>query len=170
MCWCEWRGLRAGRGSRPGERVHQHRPPAAHARPACLGGVSSGRCRARPPRVRRPGCDAAHAGRVVAIDGWANRLIEFCQHPDHHGHTERPNHTNPGRTPAFYQTDLSLNKKFSTPIDGLKVEFRTEFYNVFNWTQFSPPSTTADGGATFGTVTAQYNNPRLIQFSGRFTF
>ena len=41
---------------------------------------------------------------------------------------------NPGRTPAFYQTDLALNKKFGTPIEGQKVEFRTEFYNIFNHT------------------------------------
>ena len=41
---------------------------------------------------------------------------------------------NPGRTPAFYDTDLALNKKFSTPIESLKIEFRTEFYNIFNHT------------------------------------
>jgi hypothetical protein len=57
---------------------------------------------------------------------------------------------NPGRTPAFYQTDLSLNKKFSTPIDGLKVEFRTEFYNVFNHTNLYLPGTIS---GTQGTTT-----------------
>ncbi|MGD0442423.1 MAG: TonB-dependent receptor [Edaphobacter sp.] len=46
---------------------------------------------------------------------------------------------NPGRTPAFYQTDLALNKKFSTPIESLKVEFRTEFYNIFNHTNLYLP-------------------------------
>jgi hypothetical protein len=39
---------------------------------------------------------------------------------------------NPGRTPAFYQINLSLNKKFNTPVESLKVEFRSEAYNVFN--------------------------------------
>jgi hypothetical protein len=58
---------------------------------------------------------------------------------------------NPGRTPAFYQTDLSLNKRFSTPIEGLKVEFRTEFYNIFNHTNLYLPSTV---GGTQGTTTA----------------
>jgi hypothetical protein len=46
---------------------------------------------------------------------------------------------NPGRTPAFYQTDLALNKKFATPIESLKVEFRTEFYNIFNHTNLYLP-------------------------------
>ena len=57
---------------------------------------------------------------------------------------------NPGRSPAFYQTDLALNKKFSTPIDGLKVEFRTEFYNVFNHTNLYLPGTIS---GTQGTTT-----------------
>ena len=47
---------------------------------------------------------------------------------------------NPLRNPAFYQTDLALNKKFSTPIDGLKVEFRGEFYNLLNHTNLYLPS------------------------------
>ena len=48
---------------------------------------------------------------------------------------------NPGRTPAFYQTDLALNKNFVTPIEGLKVQFRTEFYNIFNHTNLYLPGT-----------------------------
>jgi hypothetical protein len=48
---------------------------------------------------------------------------------------------NPGRTPAFYQTDFDLNKKFDTPIERLKVEFRAEFYNIFNHTNLYLPST-----------------------------
>jgi hypothetical protein len=64
---------------------------------------------------------------------------------------------NPGRTPTFYQTDLALNKKFATPIESLKVEFRTEFYNLFNHTNLYLPATisgtqgTVSPGATFGT-------------------
>ncbi len=58
---------------------------------------------------------------------------------------------NPGRTPAFYQSDLALNKKFSTPIEALKVEFRAEFYNVFNHTNLYLPGTIS---GTQGTTTA----------------
>jgi hypothetical protein len=66
-------------------------------------------------------------------------------------------------------TDFSAMK--AIPIhERYRVELRTEFFNVFNWTQFAPPSTSADAGANYGKVTAQYNQPRLVQFSGRFTF
>jgi len=84
------------------------------------------------------------------------------------GNTSR----NPLRNTAFYQTDLALNKKFSTPIESLKVEFRTEAYNLLNHTNLYLP-----GGALGGTIGAATNNaattggiitstfqPRVLQF------
>jgi hypothetical protein len=59
---------------------------------------------------------------------------------------------NPGRTPAFYQTDLTLNKKFATPIESLKVEFRTEFYNLFNHTNLYLPGTISGTQGTTGAI------------------
>lgn len=75
---------------------------------------------------------------------------------------------NPGRSPAFYQTDLALNKKFDTPVDRMKVEFRSELYNLFNHTNFYLPgsslSGTLGGNVTSGgTITSTYQ-PRIIQF------
>jgi hypothetical protein len=64
---------------------------------------------------------------------------------------------NPGRTPAFNETDFALNKRFGTPIEGLKVEFRSEFYNIFNHTNFYLPGGisgsqgTVTPGAVYGT-------------------
>lgn len=46
---------------------------------------------------------------------------------------------NPGRTPPFNETDLDLNKRFNTPIETLKIEFRAEAYNVFNHTNLYLP-------------------------------
>ncbi len=57
---------------------------------------------------------------------------------------------NPGRTPPFNETDFALNKKFNTPINRVKVEFRAELYNIFNHTNFFLPSTV---GGTQGTTT-----------------
>ena len=59
---------------------------------------------------------------------------------------------NPGRTPAFYQTDLALNKKFNLPIERMKIEFRSEFYNLFNHTNYYLPSSGL--GGTLGTTTS----------------
>jgi hypothetical protein len=73
---------------------------------------------------------------------------------------------NPGRSPAFYQSDLALNKKFSTPIEGLKVEFRAEFYNVFNHTNLYLPGSVS---GTLGTTTqtlAPGATPTLAQITG----
>jgi hypothetical protein len=72
------------------------------------------------------------------------------------------------RTQGIDNTDFSAAKDI--PIgERYKLDFRAEFFNIFNWTQFSVPNDEADS-SSFGKVTAQYNQPRLIQFSGRFTF
>jgi hypothetical protein len=74
---------------------------------------------------------------------------------------------NPLRNTAFYQTDLALNKKFSTPVEGLKVEFRTEFYNILNHTNLYLPTTiggTNGQTATTGGVISSTFEPRIIQF------
>ncbi len=60
---------------------------------------------------------------------------------------------NPGRTPPFNETDLDINKKFSTPIESLKVEFRTEIYNLFNHTNlYLPGNISGSQGSTTATV------------------
>ncbi len=74
---------------------------------------------------------------------------------------------NPGRTPAFYETDLDLNKRFSTPIEGLKVEFRSELYNIFNHTNLylpSSPTGTQGGTPTSGGIITSTFTPRVVQF------
>ena len=55
---------------------------------------------------------------------------------------------NPGRTPPFYETDLALNKKFNLPGDRLKMEFRTEIYNLFNHTNLYLPGTISGSQGT----------------------
>ena len=75
---------------------------------------------------------------------------------------------NPGRSPAYYDTDLAFNKRFRTPIETMKVEFRSELYNVFNHTNFYLPSSglggTLGGAPTSGgTITSTFE-PRIIQF------
>jgi hypothetical protein len=90
---------------------------------------------------------------------------------------------NYGRTPAFYQTDLDFNKKFNTPIERVKIEFRSELYNIFNHTNLYLP-----GGSGGGTVSGTDNNtagdvtsngggtvtgtfiPRIVQFGLKVTY
>jgi hypothetical protein len=67
--------------------------------------------------------------------------------------------------------DLSLGKK--TPIrERFNLEFRAEFYNLFNRVQFGLPNTSVTTAAnpTTGFITTQINQPRLIQLAMRFLF
>lgn len=61
------------------------------------------------------------------------------------------------------------NTKFG-PDERLGLEFRAEFFNLFNRVQFNPPNTNCCGGSSFGQVTSTYNLPRVVQFALRFTF
>ncbi len=80
---------------------------------------------------------------------------------------------NPSRTPNFYETDLDLNKRFDTPVDRLKVEFRAELYNVFNHTNLFLPSSglsgtlstpTSTNSPTGGGAISGTFEPRIVQF------
>jgi hypothetical protein len=80
---------------------------------------------------------------------------------------------NPGRTPNYFQTDFDLNKRFSTPIERIKIEFRAELYNIFNHTNLYLPASGL--GGTLSTATSINNpttggaisgtfEPRIVQF------
>ena len=73
---------------------------------------------------------------------------------------------NPGRTPPFYETDLALNKRFSTPFEGLKVEFRAEAYNLFNHTNLYLPNTVSGSQGTTTQTLGVGATPTLGAISG----
>ena len=58
---------------------------------------------------------------------------------------------NPGRTPAYYNLDFNMVKKFDTHLQNAKVEFRAEAYNLFNHTNLYLPGTIS---GTQGTTTS----------------
>jgi len=62
------------------------------------------------------------------------------------------NSRNPGRTPAFYELDFAVNKKFNLPWNA-KGEFRTEFYNLFNHTNLYLPGAALSGTQSTTTAT-----------------
>jgi hypothetical protein len=66
---------------------------------------------------------------------------------------------------------MSLFKTFDIN-DRLKLQFRTEGYNVLNSPQFSNPDTNlSDGANTFGTIrSTRAFSERQIQFALRITF
>ncbi|MBP1608654.1 MAG: Cna B-type protein [Acidobacteria bacterium] len=48
-----------------------------------------------------------------------------------------------------------------------RLEFRTEFFNIFNHAQFANPDTNVSD-ATFEKITRTPVNPRLIQFGVKY--
>lgn len=76
---------------------------------------------------------------------------------------------NPGlRGPFQSQWDFVASRFF--PItEKVKVEFRSEFFNLFNHPYFTNPNSTV-GSAAFGRYTAQSNAPRIIQFALKLAF
>jgi hypothetical protein len=72
------------------------------------------------------------------------------------------------RADGIKNFDIGLLKV--TPIkESINVEFRTEFFNAFNRPQLGFPDTTFQG-PTFGQITTQYNQPRIIQFGLKVNF
>jgi hypothetical protein len=79
------------------------------------------------------------------------------------------------RSQEINNFDFALFKKTMFGRDGnFGLEFRTEFFNLFNRTQFAPPNTTCctSNNKNFGVVTstAPGTNPRLVQFALKFLF
>ncbi len=67
--------------------------------------------------------------------------------------------------------NLAISK--TTPLQGgVNLTLRAEAFNLFNRVQFGMPNTTVSTAATstFGRVTSQRNQPRLIQLAARLTF
>jgi len=94
------------------------------------------------------------------LNQWFNTAAFAQNQPFHYGTAPR---TLPNlRTPGTANTDISLSK--STRItERFRTEFRSDFFNAFNRPMFGPPDTHY-GDTTFGVISSQANQPRIIQF------
>jgi hypothetical protein len=81
--------------------------------------------------------------------------------------------------PGMANWDMSIVKKFAIARDGkINMQFRSEFYNLFNRVQFGYPNTawaplTASGtqsNPSLGVVSSQLNLPRIVQFALRINY
>jgi len=71
--------------------------------------------------------------------------------------------------PDFVNSDFSLIKQFALPWQETGLNFRAEFFNLFNHPEFGSP--VADINAQgFGAVNSTVNNPRLIQLALKLSF
>jgi hypothetical protein len=132
--------------------------------------------------------DASRADFVPGFRGSAARSGDVRRRLDNYFNTAAfvvatgtGNFGNTGRNilrgPAQANNDISIIKFF--PIgERQRVEFRTEFFNAFNQTNFANPVSTGaplvPGGPplnpNFGRILSTSTGPRLIQFAFKYSF
>ncbi len=137
--------------------------------PSFIGGIAL-----RPNLVGNP---LLSDGRT--IDRWFNtEAIRLPTQDQPFGNAGR----NLGRGPSVYQFDMGLHKSFALPVinEASKLEFRAEFFNLLNKTNFGTPSGTATGivfradgtlqtAGGFGTIRSTFP-ARQIQFALKLSF
>ena len=75
---------------------------------------------------------------------------------------------NIARGPALYNFDAGMHKAFSFT-ERVRLEFRGEFFNLFNKTNFGSPNANISN-ANFGTITGLASPARQIQFALKLVF
>jgi Carboxypeptidase regulatory-like domain len=132
-----------------------------------------------------PGCNKSTSGSATdRLSGWFNTGCFTAAPAWGFGNESRVDATL--RQEGANNWDFAVFKKTQFgPDDRLGIEFRTEFFNIFNRPQFGPPNGTCvvsnlgncqfdpasgTGSKTFGVVSNTINNQRLIQFGLKFSF
>jgi hypothetical protein len=135
-----------------------------------------------------PGCNKKTSGGADSrLNNWFNQACFVDPGLDVYGN--QPRNDPSLEAPGIANWDLSVVKKFPITSDGrLNFQFRAEFYNLFNRTQFGVPSTGISGsnfsvdstGAivqtpvntnpNVGRIFNQLNLPRIAQFALRINF
>jgi len=130
----------------------------------------------RPNQVgdpNKPGGGAGCPTQVHTIQHWFNPCA-FAQAPAGElGTAARA----PVYGPRFVNTDFSIIKDFALGFrEGAGLQFRAEFFNLFNHPQFYMGGSGGSGEqdinapATFGVINNTVNNARLIQFALKLRF
>ena len=131
-----------------------------------------------------PNCDKEVSGSAVdRLDRWFNTA---CFSVPNAGFVAADASTDPSlrwKLGNATRTDPDLRARASTTgtwlsprrrglAPRMNLTFRVEAFNLFNRVQFGPPNTQASTAPnnTFGRVTTQVNQPRLMQLACRLTF
>ena len=95
---------------------------------------------------------------------WFNTSAFAVNAPGTYGSVGRNTLTGPG----LATVDFSAFKRFQFPFEGHSLEFRAEFFNLFNRVNLNNPTTNRSSGV-FGQITSA-GEPRIIQFGLRYAF
>jgi hypothetical protein len=136
------------------------------------------------PVAGNPGCNAP--SRIHTIENWFNPCA-FKPAPTFVINQGTPQQATVGELgtaarapvygPRFVNTDFSLIKDFPLSFrEGMNLQFRAEFFNLFNHPQFYLGGSGGTGEqdinapSTFGIINNTVNNARLIQFALKLRF
>ncbi len=101
-----------------------------------------------------------------SLKSWFNVSCFAAADPGKLGNANRA----PVYGPRFVNSDFSAIKHFVLPYrEGMGLDFRAEFFNIFNHPQFALPGSDQNSGQ-FGVVTSTVNDARLIQFALKLNF
>ncbi len=123
----------------------------------------------------RPGNEGGQTGcptQIHTLSNWFNRCAFQKAPPGELGTAPRA----PVYGPRFVNTDFSVMKDFPLPYEGMNLQFRAEFFNLFNHPQFfmggleDTAAQDINTASSFGVVNQTLNNPRLVQFALRLNF
>ena len=70
--------------------------------------------------------------------------------------------------PGINNFDITILKRTNIT-ESKYLEFRTDFFNIFNHTQFNTPDGNTSDGSDFGRI-KRARDPRLVQFALKFFF
>jgi hypothetical protein len=123
------------------------------------------------PVAANPGCNAP--AQVHTLQNWFNPCAFEQPLAGELGNAPRA----PVSGPRFINTDLSFVKHFALPYEGMRVDFRAEFFNLFNHPHFYLPGSSGVSNmqdiaapSTFGVISSTLNDPRLIQLALKLVF
>jgi hypothetical protein len=140
--------------------------PLAFAAPATTLSSSFGWGTPRPNVVA--GCKKGNSGPATSrLNEWFNTACFTAPGPFSYGNEPRVDQDLRGQ--GIDNWDFAVFRNFNFT-ERLKLQFRSEFFNIANRAQFGPPGTTVNSPGQFGVVTTQANSPRLVQFAARLTF
>ncbi|MGB6688952.1 MAG: carboxypeptidase-like regulatory domain-containing protein [Terracidiphilus sp.] len=117
-----------------------------------------------------PGCNKTIGGSAVKkLNEWFNTSC-FTESPPYVWGNESRNDSTL-EAPGLANWDLSIVKKFPISPEGrVNLQFRSEFYNLFNRVQFGYPNTQFDATSGAAQITSQSNLPRVMQFALRINY
>ena len=130
----------------------------------------------RPDQVA--GCNPYAADHSVGVHQWINKACFTAAPAGQLGNASRV----PVVGPDFVNSDFSLIKQFALPRKDMGLNFRAEFFNLFNHPQFGmpindvsiagalTPGTSPSSSSSFGAVNSTVNNPRLVQLALKLSF